>query len=103
VSIWGPIIEKHPVFPNKTNAEFVKVVNRNEMEVRVYERGAGETMACGTGACATAVAGVLNQLTERKSKIRLLGGELSIEWSEEDNHVFMTGPAERVFEGQWLV
>jgi diaminopimelate epimerase len=99
VQVVGPLIENHVLFPNKTNVEFVEVLNRSEVNMRVWERGAGETLACGTGTCATAVACVLNKKTERKVKVHLLGGDLDIEWTE-DNHVFMTGPAEKVFEGK---
>lgn len=97
----GPKIERHPLFPKKTNTEFVRVMNRRELEMRVFERGAGETLACGTGACASAVAGVLNGHTDRECTVHLLGGDLLIQWSETDNHVFMTGPAETVFKGTY--
>jgi diaminopimelate epimerase len=95
----GPKIEKHPLFPKKTNVEFIEVVNRQQMNMRVWERGSGETLACGTGACAACVAAVLNDKTERKLTIHLLGGNLELEWAN-DNHVYMTGPAEFVFEGE---
>jgi diaminopimelate epimerase len=94
----GPIIENYIYFPKKTNVEFVKVLNDNEVEMRVWERGAGETLACGTGASATAVVSHLKRLTSRRVKVRLLGGELFIEWGD-DNHVYMTGPATKVFTG----
>lgn len=97
----GPAIETHPLFPRKTNVEFVQVVNPGEVKVRVWERGAGETLACGTGACAVGVAGSLNGLTERKVSVHLPGGKLDIEWAD-NGRVFMTGPAEAVFEGNWL-
>ncbi|NPV90265.1 MAG: diaminopimelate epimerase [Firmicutes bacterium] len=97
----GPALEQHPLFPKKTNVEFVQVVNPSELKVRVWERGAGETLACGTGACAVAVAGVLNQYSDRRVKVVLPGGSLDIEWAE-DGRLFMTGPAENVFEGNWL-
>lgn len=97
----GPAIETHPLFPRKTNVEFVQVVNPGEVKVRVWERGAGETLACGTGACAVGVAGALNGLTERKVSVYLPGGKLDIEWAD-NGRVFMTGPAEAVFEGNWL-
>lgn len=97
----GPMIENHPRFPKKTNVEFVQVLSPGRLKVRVWERGAGETLACGTGACAVAVAGVLNGLSERKVAVELPGGRLDIEWME-DGRVFMTGPAEEVFEGNWL-
>ncbi len=98
----GPRIETLPLFPRKTNVEFVQVLNQGEVNMRVWERGAGETLACGTGACATGVACVLNSLTGRKITVHLAGGDLGIEWAE-DNHVYMTGPAEYVFRGQWPV
>jgi diaminopimelate epimerase len=94
----GAEIESHPLFPKKTNVEFVEVVNNKALEVRVWERGAGETLACGTGACASLVAASLNGKAGRKANIRLPGGILSIEWGD-DNRVYMTGPAESVFEG----
>lgn len=96
---WGPLIETHPVFPRKINVEFVQVINLHEVVMRVWERGAGITLACGTGACATLTAGVLNNLLERKAIIKLLGGELTIEWAE-NNHLYMTGPAVEVFRGK---
>ncbi|RKO67305.1 diaminopimelate epimerase [Desulfofundulus salinus] len=95
----GPKLEKHPLFPRKTNVEFVQVLNRSEVRVRVWERGAGPTLACGTGACATVVAGVLNNYSDRVVKVHLPGGTLLIEWMEDD-HLYMTGPAEEVFCGQ---
>jgi len=101
VTSLGPKLENHSVFPAKVNVEFVKVNSGKEMTMRVWERGAGETLACGTGACAVGVAGVLNGLTERKVLVNLLGGVLEIEWAE-NNHVLMTGPAEKVFVGQYL-
>ena len=91
-------IEKH--FPKRANIEFAEIVDRNTIKMRVWERGTGETMACGTGACATAVAGVLKKYTDRKVTIQLLGGNLEIEWNEKDNHIYMTGPATTVFEGE---
>lgn len=96
----GPEFEKHERFPDRINTEFVRVIDRNTLEMRVWERGSGETLACGTGACASAVASVLNDFTERKVTVRLLGGDLQIYWNEEDNCVYMTGPAEEVFEGE---
>ncbi|MDP4094472.1 MAG: diaminopimelate epimerase [Bacillota bacterium] len=96
----GPVIENHKLFPRRTNTEFVKVIDRSTLRMRVWERGAGETLACGTGACATLVATVLNGLCERKATLKLLGGDLIIEWNEKDNHVYMTGPAVTVFEGE---
>ncbi len=96
----GPKFEKNPVFPRKTNTEFIEVVDRNTLNMRVWERGAGETLACGTGACASAVAAVLNGFTDRKVTIHLLGGDLEVEWRETDNRVYMTGEAVTVFEGE---
>jgi diaminopimelate epimerase len=96
---WGPKLEVHPFFPKKTNVEFVTVKSRDYADMRVWERGAGPTLACGTGACATLVASVLNGLTDRKATVSLKGGDLLIEWNEADNHVYMTGPAEEVFKG----
>ena len=99
VGKYGKVLEVDKAFPKKANIEFAQILDRNNIKMRVWERGAGETLACGTGACATAVACNLNGLTERKVKIELLGGNLEIEWNEEDNHVYMTGPATTVFEG----
>ncbi len=98
----GPAIENHRSFPNKTNVEFVQVINREHVRMRVWERGVGETMACGTGACAVCVACVLNDLSERAVKVTLEGGDLYIEWGE-DNRVYMTGPSEEVFEGKLIL
>lgn len=97
---YGPIIEIDGYFPNKTNVEFIEIVNRNHIKMRVWERGTGETLACGTGACSAVVASVLNEKTDRKVIVELLGGNLEIEWNKEDNHVYMTGPATTVFEGE---
>ncbi|TWT62538.1 diaminopimelate epimerase [Rubinisphaera italica] len=97
----GPQIEKHEVFPRKINAEFIQVISPEEFNMRVWERGSGETMACGTGASAVAVAGVLTGKMSRKVTGHLLGGNLELEWSEETNEVFMTGPATEVFSGEW--
>lgn len=96
----GPHFESHVRFPKRTNTEFVEVIDRRNVFMRVWERGTGETLACGTGACAVAVACVLNGLTENKLTVRLLGGELEIEWDRENDLVYMTGPAETVFEGE---
>ena len=96
-------MERHPLFPRRTNTEFAQIVSPTHIKMRVWERGAGETLACGTGACATAVAAVLNGKTERNVTLELLGGNLEIEWSETDNHVYMTGPAVTVFEGDFLL
>ena len=97
----GRPIEIHPLFPRKTNVEFVKVIDRNTLRMRVWERGAGITLACGTGTCATVVAAVLNNKTEREVKVHLDGGDLFIEW-RSDNHVYKTGPAVEVFRGEYL-
>lgn len=98
----GPQVENSPLFPEKVNVEFAQVLSPSRVRMRVWERGSGETMACGTGACATLVAGVLSGRCERKATLELLGGELFIEWDEKDNHVYMTGPAETVFEGEFF-
>ncbi|PQP87734.1 diaminopimelate epimerase [Paenibacillus sp. AR247] len=99
LATWGPKLEVHPVFPKKVNVEFATVKDRGTVDMRVWERGAGPTLACGTGACATLVSSVLNGLTDRSAAIRLKGGDLFIEWSEKDNHVYMTGPAAVVYMG----
>ena len=96
----GPKFEKHPAFPESVNTEFVRVIDRRTVEMRVWERGSGETLACGTGACAVAVASVLNGYTEDEVMVRLLGGDLKIFWDRTENLVYMTGPAEVVFEGE---
>ena len=96
----GPLLEHHQLFPERTNVEFVQVLPDGSLRMRVWERGSGITMACGTGACATAVAAVLNRKAGRNSSIHMDGGVLHIEWREADNHVYMTGPAEKVFEGE---
>jgi diaminopimelate epimerase len=100
VSDYGPAVERHALFPERTNIEWVEWVNRREIRQRTWERGSGETLACGTGACAAAVASVLNGRTDRAVTVHLLGGDLQIEWAE-DNHVYMTGPAVEVFRGDW--
>ena len=97
----GPLFESHALFPKKTNTEFVEVRDASHVRMRVWERGAAITLACGTGSCATLVAGVLNGKTERRAEVELDGGKLVIEWSEQDNHIYMTGPAEFVFEGSY--
>ena len=99
VERYGQILEVASAFPNKTNVEFIELIDKEHIKMRVWERGAGETLACGTGACATAVACALNELTNRHVYVELLGGTLEIEWNQEDNHVYMTGPAVTVFEG----
>ena len=100
VEKYGKVLEVDKAFPKKANIEFAQIANRQNINMRVWERGAGETLACGTGACATAVACNLNGLTDRKVNIELLGGTLNIEWNETDNHVYMTGPAVTVFDGE---
>jgi diaminopimelate epimerase len=97
----GPRFESNSAFPKRTNVEFVSVYKPDEVKVRVWERGSGETLACGTGACAVAVAGVLTGRTERRIVAHLPGGDLRLNWSEEDNHVYLTGPAMEVFSGEW--
>ena len=97
----GPLIENHRIFPNRTNVEFVTVRDRQHLRMRVWERGAGETLACGTGACAALVASVLTGKADREAEVRLNGGVLQIAWSPEDNHVYKEGPAEFVFDGEW--
>ena len=99
VQKYGKIIENLDAFPQRTNVEFINIVDKNNVSMRVWERGAGETLACGTGACASVVASVINEYTSRKVFVHLLGGILEIEWSDENNHVYMTGPAVTVFEG----
>ncbi|MGI6065122.1 MAG: diaminopimelate epimerase [Bacillota bacterium] len=101
VKTLGPKLETHNLFPLKTNVEFIQVLNENEVKMRVWERGVGETLACGTGACATVVACVLNGKTRREIIVHLTGGDLHLEWAN-NNHVFMTGPAEEVFEGRYI-
>lgn len=98
VHIYGPVIENHEYFSKRTNVEFINCKGRNDINMRVWERGAGETMACGTGASAAAIAAMIKQLTERKVTVHLQGGDLLIEW-ENNNRVYMTGPAVTVFEG----
>ncbi len=96
----GPYFEHHSCFPNRTNTEFVKVLDRKNVEMRVWERGTGETLACGTGCCATAVACILNGLTEDEVTVHVLGGKISVFWDRQENLVYMTGPATTVFEGE---
>lgn len=99
----GPKFENHSLFPKRINTEFVEILSRHSIRMRVWERGAGETLACGTGACAALVACVLNGLVERKAEVHLTGGVLEIEWNETDNHVYMTGAADTVFTGEYLL
>ena len=101
VTKYGPMIENHDAFPARTNVEFVQIINQREVIQRTWERGAGETQACGTGAAAVTVAGVLLGLSERKILIHLSGGDLKTEWKEKDNHVYLNGPAVEVFSGSW--
>ncbi|KAF3885803.1 MULTISPECIES: diaminopimelate epimerase [Nostocales] len=100
LEVIGPQFENHPLFPRRTNTEFIEVVRRDYVKMRVWERGAGITLACGTGACASLVAGVLTGKCDRIATVELPGGPLEIEWSELDQRVYMTGPAERVFTGK---
>ena len=95
----GPKFENHEKFPKRINTEFVRCIDRHTVEMRVWERGSGETLACGTGACAVAVASILNNLTDTQVTVKLLGGDLQIEWDKEKDRVFMTGPAKVVFDG----
>lgn len=96
----GSLIENAPIFPHRTNVEFIEILSGDKLKMRVWERGSGETMACGTGACAAVVAATLNGLSARKSTVQLLGGELTIDWNAFDNHVYLTGGATTVFEGE---
>ncbi len=98
---WGPRIENHPAFPHRINAHFVEVTSKSEITMRTWERGSGITQACGTGACAVCVAGVITERTQRDVLIHLPGGDLNVRWDEPSNHVFMTGPATEVFSGEW--
>lgn len=97
----GKLIENHPRFPEKVNVEFVERLSANELRMRVWERGSGETWACGTGACATLVAATLHNLVNGKATVHLLGGDLEVEWDKATNHIYMTGEAETVFEGEY--
>jgi diaminopimelate epimerase len=97
---WGPILERHPLFPNRVNVHFAQTLDRQHILQRTWERGAGATLACGTGACAVAVAGFLLGKTDREVTVRLPGGELDIHY-REDGRVMMTGPAETSFTGTW--
>lgn len=100
IGVYGPILEKNHIFPKRTNVEFVRVLGPREIEMRVWERGTGETLACGSGACAAVVASVLNSLTDREVEVKLAGGSLHVAWPREDGHVYLTGPAETVFHGE---
>ena len=103
VSKYGPIIENLNLFPNRTNVEFVQILNRKEIIQRTWERGSGETLACGTGASAATAAGVLTEQTERKITVHLKGGDLKTEWDEKNNHIYLSGPAVEIFRGEWLM
>jgi diaminopimelate epimerase len=97
----GPKFEHHQLFPERINTEFIEVLNRSTINMRVWERGTGETLACGTGACASTVATILNNLCERQVTVKLRGGDLEVYWNAEDNHIYMTGDAVTVFEGEY--
>lgn len=99
----GPMIEHHPLFPRRTNVEFVRIIDRHVLQIRVWERGVGETLACGTGACASLVASVLAGLSDRSVQIKLSGGNLQLQWNADDNHVYQSGPAAFVYDGEWLM
>lgn len=99
-TVWGPALERHPVFPAKSNVEFVEVLDRETLRVKVWERGVGPTLACGTGACASAAAAARLGFAERQVKVHLPGGTLQIQW-HSDNNLWMIGPAQRVFSGRW--
>jgi len=100
VERFGPLLETYNIFPRRVNVSFVNVVSKSEIQMRVWERGAGETLGCGTAACASTVASVLNGFTDRAVTVGLPGGKLEIEWDAKDNHVYMRGPAETVFKGE---
>lgn len=98
----GPLLENNAIFPQRANVEFVQVVSRDHLRMRVWERGAGETLACGTGACASIVAAVMTGRADRHVVMNLLGGSLTLDWSPDDGHVYQEGPAQFVFDGEWL-
>ncbi len=98
--VYGPQLENHSLFPKRTNVEFIQIIGRDRIKMRVWERGSGETLACETGACASVVAAVVNGLCDRRVTVMLPGGELLIEWDESDGHVYKTGPAVKVFDGE---
>jgi diaminopimelate epimerase len=98
---YGPLVENHALFPNRTNVEFVKILSQNEVAQRTWERGVGETLSCGTGAAAVTAACILNKMTNRKILIHLRGGDLKTEWREGDNNMYITGKAVEVFRGEW--
>ena len=99
----GPLVENHSLFKNRTNVEFVQLINRNEINMRVWERGTGETLACGSGACGAVAACIENGLTDREVKVNLRGGHLTISWNEGDNNIYMNGPATFVYDGIWSI
>ncbi|HXJ09788.1 MAG TPA: diaminopimelate epimerase, partial [Burkholderiales bacterium] len=101
VTIQGPLLERHPRFPNRVNAGYMQVLDRHRLALRVWERGAGETLSCGTGACAAAVAGISRKLVDSPVRVQTRGGALTITWPGGDNAVWMKGPAETVYEG-WM-
>lgn len=104
VNKYGSILESDPAFPKRANIEFVEVIDNNNLKMRVFERGSGETFACGTGTCATVIASFLNGKCDRENvNVKLLGGTLNISWDNKDNNVYMIGPARFVFEGDWLL
>ena len=96
----GPAVECHPLFPHRVNAEFIRVLNRGELQMRVWERGSGETMACGTGACASAAAMMTAGKLDREAVVHLTGGDLQVRWDDKSGQMFMTGPAVTVFDGK---
>jgi len=98
----GPEFEHHPMFPERVNTEFIQILSRNEINMRVWERGSGETLACGTGACASVYACIINGLTDKEVLVHLLGGDLSIRLDDATGHIFMTGPAVTVYDGEWF-
>jgi diaminopimelate epimerase len=98
----GPLLEHHPVFPDRANVEFVRVISRDEIEIRIWERGAGHTLSSGTGSCASAVAAAVNNLTERHVRVHTEGGILQVDW-QSDDHVVLTAAAEVIYEGRWLL
>ncbi len=102
VATQGPMLENHPLFPRRTNVEFVRIIRRDILQMRVWERGVGETLGCGTGASAAIVAAVLCGLADRTAQVKLPGGNLELCWNAEDNHVYQSGPAAFVFDGEWL-
>ena len=100
LQVLGPAVERHPIFPHRVNAEFVRVLNRGELQMRVWDRGSGETLACGTGACASAAAMIAAGKLEREAVVHLAGGDLKVRWDEKSGQMFMTGPAVAVFDGE---